>query len=139
MVVLGLSGVNQIRHQELENIPNDHVRISYDICNVSCISLDEFNRLKTNKKSSPGESGGPIFDYWDGHLIGMMVGSESYPGEIKEDTGCVNQRASTQRDDSTILVTNFVKSVISLAESAGYGGKGSFISSYILATACNNP
>jgi hypothetical protein len=89
IIVLGLSGLYQCNYNEENNI--SHKRISYDISNVSCASLDDKKHCKTSKKAAPGDSGGPIFDYWDGRLIGMIVGAEAYTGS-GEETGCVPSR-----------------------------------------------
>lgn len=57
IIVLGLSGLYQCNYtEENEENNNSHIRTSYDICNVSCASLDDKNHCKTSKNAAPGDS-----------------------------------------------------------------------------------
>lgn len=112
---------------------------SYDICNVACVCIDENGHFKTNKKSAPGESGAPIFDYYTGSLLGMMTGSEGYGCLKKKNrenkTGCNQSMPNNQAtinevksQQSKELLSGFLDKV----NAAGYGGKGCFVSSLYL-------
>lgn len=83
LVSIGLSGnfETSASNQDNDNFKN----VSFDISNVCCYSVDKNFHSKTNKKSRRGDSGGPIFDYYSGLFVGMMVGSEhdkDYPGKF---------------------------------------------------------
>jgi hypothetical protein len=110
IIILGLSGLSQTSD-----------KISYDIGNISCESIDENFLQRTNKKSATGDSGGPIFDYFTGELVGMMVGVETFENK-------------TNKGNSSGCFPGFSNSIKwkSMAAAGGYGGKGQIVGSYYL-------
>lgn len=83
IIIMGLSGLYQIE-----------TPISFDICNISCSTPDESGHVKSNKKSSPGESGGPVFDFYNGRLVGMQVSSECSTGLLENNCGHYGGKAA---------------------------------------------
>lgn len=122
-IILGLSGVHQIGDLS-----------SFDICNVACACVDDNGHFKTNKKSAPGESGAPIFDFYTGSLLGMMTGSEAYGCLYK--TGCNQSMPNIQPKINEVKSQHINKELLGAlfdkANAAGYGGKGCFVSSLYL-------
>jgi len=60
---------------------------SVDISNISTSSQDKMGHLKISRSTSLGDSGGGIFDFYTGNLLGMMVGTENYGEKLGEYAG----------------------------------------------------
>lgn len=51
---------------------------SVDISNIITDKTDERGHLKMSRATAPGDSGGGVFDFFNGYLVGIMVASENY-------------------------------------------------------------
>lgn len=109
IMILGLSGLFQLEDE-----------ISYDIGNIACEKIDKNFQQRTNKKSAPGESGSPIFDYYTGDLVAMMVGTETFENKTNKDkaSGCFSMQSQTEWK--------------SMAAAGGFAGKGQIVGSHYL-------
>lgn len=51
---------------------------SVDVSNISTNNLDARRHLKMSRGTSPGDSGGGVFDFYSGRLLGIMTRVENY-------------------------------------------------------------
>jgi hypothetical protein len=51
---------------------------SVDISNITTDKTDNRGHLKMSRATAPGDSGGGVFDFFNGCLVGIMVASENY-------------------------------------------------------------
>ena len=51
---------------------------------ISSAAPDQNGHIRGGNSSCPGNSGGPIFDYYSGEFIGIAVGNQLYHDEDKQ-------------------------------------------------------
>lgn len=49
---------------------------------MSSDAPDKHGHFKMSRATAPGDSGGGVFDFYSGKLLGMMVGVEHYSYEL---------------------------------------------------------
>lgn len=62
--------------QSIQDRQSVFPKISFDISNVCSDVFDDRLHHKTGMKTRPGDSGSPLFDYYNGAFIGMIVASQ---------------------------------------------------------------
>jgi hypothetical protein len=79
LILIGLYGKYQVKAAYKE-IKKDFRRVSFDIANASCYVFDHNNHKSTNIR---GDSGAPLFDYYDMSFVGMMTSEPKFlPSEL---------------------------------------------------------
>jgi hypothetical protein len=73
IIIMEFSGIHKVDHN-----------LTFDITSLSSSSLadDKGHQRKISKKSCPGESGCPVFDFYTNRLIGMQVGSKTHGNNV---------------------------------------------------------
>lgn len=83
LISIGLSGSDKLPPtnqaaitQSIQDRQSNFPKISFDISNVCSDVFDDRLHHKTGMKTRPGDSGSPLFDYYNGAFIGMIVASQ---------------------------------------------------------------
>lgn len=72
LILIGLYGKYQVKAANKEK-KEDFRRVSFDISNARRYVFDHNYHQRTNNKSCRGDSGAPLFDYYDMSFVGMMT------------------------------------------------------------------